>query len=81
MTLLILSIAIIALITNRNNLIQDLKIQSRILGESLSASIAFNDAQSAQHLLEALRWSPYIQKVVVLNREGQTFSSYPLQVK
>lgn len=81
MTVLVVCIAVIALISNRTNLIHDLNSQALIIGENLTASIAFNDAKSAQTLLEALRWSPYIQQVVVLDNKGRVFSSYPAQTK
>jgi diguanylate cyclase (GGDEF)-like protein len=81
MTVLVVCIAIIALVSNRTNLIHDLNSQALIIGENLTASIAFNDAKSAQTLLEALRWSPYIQQVIVLDNKGHVFSSYPAQTK
>lgn len=81
MILLMVCIALIALISNRANLINNLDNQAHILGENLTASIAFNDKKSAQSLLEALRWSPDIQQVVVLDSKGQAFSSYPPHAK
>lgn len=77
MSILIFCIAIIILISSRDNLIRDINNQAYILGESLAAPIAFNDSQSAETLLSTLRWSPYIQQVVAIDKTGQIFAAYP----
>ncbi|MDO9365319.1 MAG: EAL domain-containing protein [Methylotenera sp.] len=77
MTALVICITVIAFINNRTYLIQDLNTQARIIGDNLTASIVFNDQKSAQTLLEALRRSPNIKQVIVLNDKNQPFTSYP----
>lgn len=78
MIILVVCIALIAFHSNRTNLIHDLNAEAHILSENLTASLAFNDTKSAQTLLEALRWSPHIKQVVILDSQGETFSKYPL---
>ncbi|MDP3211309.1 EAL domain-containing protein [Methylotenera sp.] len=77
MMMLVVCIAIIAFHSNRTNLIHDLNAEAHILSENLTASLAFNDTKSAQTLLEALRWSPHIKQVVILDNQGILFSKYP----
>lgn len=77
MMMLVICIAIIAFHSNRTNLIHDLNTEAHILSENLTASLAFNDTKSAQTLLEALRWSPHIKQVVILDNQGILFSKYP----
>ncbi|MDP3775984.1 EAL domain-containing protein [Methylotenera sp.] len=77
MMMLVICIAIIAFHSNRTNLIHDLNAEAHILSENLTASLAFNDTKSAQTLLEALRWSPHIKQVVILDNQGILFSKYP----
>lgn len=79
MLVLICCIAIILLISSRDSLIRDVTNQAYMLGESLAAPIAFNDAQSAATLLSTLRWAPYIQQVVAVNNTGQILAAYPQQ--
>lgn len=79
MMLLVSSIALIVLISSKNNLVHELKSQAHIMGENLAASIAFNDTESAQALLRSLHWTPYIKQVVVLDNTGKIFTSYPQQ--
>ncbi|WP_036299954.1 bifunctional diguanylate cyclase/phosphodiesterase [Methylotenera sp. L2L1] len=78
MMMLVVCIALIAFHSNRTSLIHDLNAEAHILSENLTASLAFNDEKSAQTLLEALRWSPHIKQVVILDNQGKTFSKYPL---
>jgi diguanylate cyclase (GGDEF)-like protein len=78
MMILVVCIAVIAFHSNRNNLIDDLNAEALILSENLTASLAFNDTKSAHTLLEALRWSPHIKQVTILDNQGKTFSKYPL---
>jgi diguanylate cyclase (GGDEF)-like protein len=77
MTMLVVCIAVIAFRSNRTNLIHDLNAEAHILSENLTASLAFNDTKSAQALLQALRWSPHIKQVIILDSEGEIFSKYP----
>ncbi|MDO9149799.1 MAG: EAL domain-containing protein [Methylotenera sp.] len=77
MTMLVVCIAVIAFHSNRTNLIHDLNAEAHILSENLTASLAFNDTKSAQALLQALRWSPHIKQVIILDSEGEIFSKYP----
>lgn len=79
MMMLVSSIALIVLISSKNNLVHELKSQAHIMGENLAASIAFNDTKSAQALLKSLHWTPYIKQVVVLDNSGKIFTSYPQQ--
>ncbi|UJP05731.1 MAG: EAL domain-containing protein [Nitrosomonas sp.] len=77
MLILVTSIAAIILLSSRNSLIQEITNQAYMLGESLAASIAFNDFQSAETILAALHWSPHIQQVVVVDTAGKIFAAYP----
>lgn len=79
MMALVVCIAFIAFHSNRINLIHDLNAEAHILSENLTASLAFHDEKSAQTILTALRWSPHIKQVVILDNQGRTFSKYPLE--
>lgn len=78
MLMLAVCITIIAFNRDRNDLIQDISTESHILAENLTASLVFNDTESAQKLLEALRWSSPIKQVEVFDQQGKLFSKYPL---
>lgn len=78
MATLVICIVIIAFHSNRTSLVHNLNAEAHILSENLTASLAFNDTKSAQSLLEALRWSPHIKQVVILDSQEKTFAKYPL---
>jgi diguanylate cyclase (GGDEF)-like protein len=78
MMILVVCIVVIAFHSNRTSLVHNLNADAHILSENLTASLAFNDTKSAQSLLEALRWSPHIKQVVILDSQEKTFAKYPL---
>lgn len=79
MLVLIGCITVILLVSSRDSLIRDITNQAYMLGESLAAPIAFDDAQSTETILSTLRWAPYIQRVVAVNKTGQILAIYPQQ--
>ena len=55
MLVLIGCITVILLVSSRDSLIRDITNQAYMLGESLAAPIAFDDAQSTETILSTLR--------------------------
>ncbi|MCB1986689.1 MAG: EAL domain-containing protein, partial [Nitrosomonas sp.] len=74
MFILVLSIITIMFFSSRNSLLEDVRNQVHILGESLAPAMLFNDMETAKALFTAL--PPYIEYVTVLDKQGEEFISY-----
>lgn len=62
--------------TFRGEVLHDVDTLAGIIGENASSSVAFNDRQSAQATLAALRAQPQITVASVYDKEGTLFASY-----
>jgi len=76
MLLLTLSIAVIYIFSQRNQMLEQTSIQSQVFGESLAASLSFNDTGSAREVLASLRNSPHVVHADVFDLQGQHFAEY-----
>lgn len=70
MLLLLLSIATIYIITQRNHVLEQTSIQAQVFGENLLAPLSFNDSDSAREVLNSLRNSPYVRYVDLFDMHG-----------
>lgn len=76
MLLLTLSIAVIYIFSQRNQMLEQTSIQSQVFGESLATSLSFNDTGSAREVLASLRNSPHVVHADVFDLQGQHFAEY-----
>ncbi len=60
----------------RATIVHDLSIQARILAANCTASVAFNDAATANELLSALRIKPHLTHARLELPDGATFAEY-----
>ena len=63
--------------TFRRQILTDVDVLAGVIGENASSSIAFNDRQTAQSTLAALRAQPHITRGYLFDREGHLFAAYP----
>lgn len=75
MLILVLSITAVMFVSSRNSLLEDVNNQAYILGESLAPTVLFGDFDSADALSKAV--PPHIEYVIVLDRAGKKFISFP----
>jgi signal transduction histidine kinase/DNA-binding response OmpR family regulator len=64
------------LVTFRETMVNDLSTQAQIIGSSTVSALLFNDQQSANTTLSALKASPNILSAGIYTNEGQPFASY-----
>src|SRR5579859_6359179 len=64
------------LITFRQNMVHNLSIQAQIAGSNSVSALLFNDPQSAESTLAALRAAPNIVSAGIYTRDGQPFAMY-----
>lgn len=62
--------------TFRQDLLRTLSAQARIVGLNSISAVVFNDAQSAENTLSALRSSPNIISATIQTVDGRTFASF-----
>src|SRR5579872_4471721 len=60
----------------RQTMITDLAIQAQIIGSNAVSPLIFNDQQSAEKTLAALRASPHIIYAGIYTPSGQFFAGY-----
>jgi sigma-B regulation protein RsbU (phosphoserine phosphatase) len=60
----------------REEILSDVKTLAGIIGENAASSVAFNDRQTAQATLGALRAQPHIVAGAVYDNSGALFASY-----
>ena len=63
-------------ILSKNQLVEALSVQSRMVGENCLASLIFDDSQDAIHILDAFRFDSSIEGVFILNLSGEVFAAY-----
>jgi signal transduction histidine kinase len=74
--IVILSSIISTYVTARANMVRDLDAESALVGDSISAALAFNDQKTAADTLRAYRSKTNIDAVCVFDTQGQLFSSF-----
>ena len=62
--------------TFRGEVLRDVDTLAGIIGENASSSVAFNDRQSAQATLAALRAQPQITGAAIYDSKGALFATY-----
>jgi signal transduction histidine kinase/DNA-binding response OmpR family regulator len=62
--------------TFRETLVRNLSTQAQIIGSNAVSALVFNDPQSAENTLTALKASPDILSAVIYTPDGQPFASY-----
>jgi hypothetical protein len=60
----------------RNNLIESLETQAAIIGTNSESALLFDDQQSAETTLSALRAAPAILTAQIFRTDGRAFASY-----
>lgn len=63
-------------IININDTIDDHRINAAVLADNVSASLLFDDAGSAEELLQSLRSSPVVHAAAVYREDGEIFADY-----
>ncbi len=63
--------------TFRREVQADANVLAGVIGENAASSIAFNDRQTAQSTLAALRTQPHVVSAHLFDRRGRPFASYP----
>lgn len=63
--------------TFRREVQADANVLAGVIAENASSSIAFNDRQSAQSTLAALKAQPHVRNAYLFDRSGRLFASYP----
>jgi signal transduction histidine kinase len=66
------------LVTFKQNAINFLTIQAKIIASNSTAALAFQSPEEGNEILSALRADPHISVAVLYDNEGEVFSSYPL---
>lgn len=75
--LLIASVTFVAysLISFRRQMVRDLSVQARIIGNNTAAAIAFNDSKKVTETLATLKAEPSIHLVYILDRAGEVVAN------
>src|SRR5260370_9788135 len=63
-------------ITSRETMVHNLSIQAQIAGSNSVSALLFNDSQSAENTLSALKAAPNIVSASIYTAEGRAFSFY-----
>ena len=63
-------------VTFQANMFQKLSTQAQIIGSNTASALLFNDQQSAENTLSALRASPEILTACIYTPNGQPFATY-----
>jgi len=63
-------------ITSREAMVHNLSIQAQIAGSNSVSALLFNDPQSAENTLSALKAAPNIVSARIYTTEGRAFASY-----
>ena len=64
------------MINFRKDMVQNLSTLAKIMGNNTSAALDFNDPQSAEETLFALKSQPNIIGACVFSRKGDVFAKY-----
>jgi PAS domain S-box-containing protein len=60
----------------RMALVRNVSIQAQIIGDNTVSAVLFNDPQSAEKTLSALRANPNLMYAQIYTRDGQPFAAY-----
>lgn len=60
----------------KKNILKELNVQARIIGENCTASLIFNDPKSAREILSTLKANESIDYCVLYTKEGKPFATY-----
>ncbi len=63
-------------VTFRENMVRNLSTQSQIIGSNSASALLFNDPQSAENTLSALKAAPDILSAVIYTPDGRPLASY-----
>jgi signal transduction histidine kinase/DNA-binding response OmpR family regulator len=63
-------------VTSRHAMVRDLTTLAEMIGNNSTAALAFNDQDSANETLAALRAKPQIVSACIYSRDGSPFASY-----
>jgi sigma-B regulation protein RsbU (phosphoserine phosphatase) len=63
-------------VTFRDEVLRDVDTLAGIIGENASSRVAFNDRQSAEETLAALRAQPQITGAAIYDNKGEQFATY-----
>jgi len=76
--LLLASVSFMAydFVISRRAMVRDLTTLAEMIGNNSTAALAFNDQDSANETLAALRAKPQIVSACIYNRDGSPFASY-----
>ncbi len=77
--LLLACLAFIAydMVTFREAMVRNLSTQAQIVGSNTVSALLFNDPQSAENTLSALKAAPDILSAAIYTPDGRLFASYP----
>ena len=64
------------MVTFQANMFRNLSTQAQIIGSNTASALLFNDQQSAENTLSALRASPEILSACIYTPEGRPFATY-----
>jgi signal transduction histidine kinase len=64
------------LVTFREVIVRNLSVQAQVLGTNSVSALMFNDPESAQNTLAALRAAPSVVAARVYSADGRTFATY-----
>jgi signal transduction histidine kinase/CheY-like chemotaxis protein len=64
------------MVTFQANMLRNLSTQAQIIGSNTASALLFNDKQSAENTLSALRASPEILSACIYTPEGRPFATY-----
>jgi PAS domain S-box-containing protein len=60
----------------RMALVRNVSVQAQIIGDNTASALLFNDPQSAEKTLSALRANPNLMYAQIYTRDGQPFAGY-----
>ncbi len=70
------SFMVYGLVSFRETMLHQLSIQARIIGSNSTSALLFNDPESAEQTLSALRSAPNITDAVITTADGRRFATY-----
>jgi signal transduction histidine kinase len=65
-------------VTFKQNAVNYLTIQAQIISSNSTAALAFDSHEEGNNILSALKADPHIEVAALYNKEGEPFSSHPL---
>jgi diguanylate cyclase (GGDEF)-like protein len=69
-------LTIYQVISLRSALLDDLRVQARIIGENSAAALVFNDPRAARETLSALGYSPSVRAAAIFSHDRSTLALY-----